>query len=285
VRVTPLPGVPAKQVREVLQDVTTRVANVMGQTGQAFPRHNDFLVWASEAVRSLSFCLRPAEIDRLICSPRYWVLESLDPASRSPESLAGLLNLEADAVIARLKAAISQLDAEIERWGKHPGNLVVLDTNVYCHNHQLFHETEWHEVLGLAGIHLVMPLVIVDELDRLKRVTEAKAGARATLKVIDSRLSDPEGTAEIRLPSGKAVTFDLLLDDVGHARMTRADDEIVDRALRLSALVDRAVTLVTFDTGARVRGKVAGLLVQQIDEPERTRRKRSSRASPSQETA
>jgi hypothetical protein len=47
-------------------------------------------------------------------------------------------------------------------------------------------------------------------------------------------------------------------------RLPIEDDEIIDRALAVQPLVDRPVTLITYDTGQSTRARKAGLQVVKL---------------------
>jgi len=147
------------------------------------------------------------------------------------------------------------------RW-RRPGRVVVPDTNVFLHHPSCFHETDWAQLVGTAdAVRIVMPLVIVDELDRKKfdGKDAVRTRARTTLRAIDDLVSDPRETTSVSLGSGKAFLFEMLLDPIGHVRLPNADDEIIDRVAAVSQLLDRPPLIVTYDTGAALRASVAGL--------------------------
>lgn len=228
--------------------------------GTGFDRFNAYNEWAQQAIGRLSFCLRPAEIDRLVTTSRHWLLQGLDPATRA-NSLASLVDLEAVQVTGRLSAAVEEFQSDLLRW-RRPGRVVVPDTNVYLHHPTPFDETDWHQVLGTdESLRIVVPLVIVDELDRHKHSgkQEVRARARVTLKAIDKLLPDPQEPVSVKLANGSAFRFEMLLDPLGHLRLPSADDEIVDRVAALTPLLDNPPLLVTYDTGAALRASVGGV--------------------------
>ena len=121
--------------------------------------------------------------------------------------------------------------------------------------------------LGARGdpIHLILPIVVVDELDGLKQAGQPQVRWRAgyTLAVLDRVLRNGTGPARLReedfsaldtggIPRGE-ITVEILLDPPGHRRLPINDDEIVDRALAVQPLAGRAVTLLTYDTGQATR--------------------------------
>jgi hypothetical protein len=122
-----------------------------------------------------------------------------------------------------------------------------------------------------------VPIIVVDELDNLKRSRDPKARWRAlyTLAVIDRVVAHPpqpgilhpedfsaidHGTGGI--PRGE-VSLQIAYDPRGHTRLPISDDEIVDRSLACQAFAG-SLTLLTYDTGQSTRARLAGLHVQKL---------------------
>jgi predicted ribonuclease YlaK len=126
-------------------------------------------------------------------------------------------------------------------------------------------------------VTVLVPIVIVDELDRLKESKDKRVRWRAgyTLAVLDRLLADGAGRARLRpgdgMPgpdglTGGEVTIELIFDPPGHVRLPGNDDEIIDRALAIEPLADRKVTLLTYDTGQSTRARSAGLQVVKLSQ-------------------
>jgi rRNA-processing protein FCF1 len=126
-----------------------------------------------------------------------------------------------------------------------------------------------------ADFVVMVPMVIVDELDRLKETKDKQARWRAgcTLAVLDRlfergvsrallRKGETEPVAKVA-PLGD-VWIELLFEPPGHVRLPNSDDEIIDRALGIEPLADRKVTLLTYDTGQSTRARNAGLQVLKL---------------------
>ncbi|MET9724662.1 hypothetical protein [Streptomyces zaomyceticus] len=54
------------------------------------------------------------------------------------------------------------------------------------------------------------------------------------------------------------------MDNPGHARLSEADDEIVDRALTVRTMAAGPVRLITYDTSMAMRAKFATLPVRKL---------------------
>lgn len=125
-------------------------------------------------------------------------------------------------------------------------------------------------------MRVLIPILVIDELDGLKRSGSQHVRWRAgyTLAVFDQLLSTAAHRAVLRpenmgaLASGGttrgAVTIEVLFDPPGHSRLPIPDDEIVSRALAARTRSDRAVRMVTYDTGQAMRARHAGVEVLKL---------------------
>jgi predicted ribonuclease YlaK len=126
---------------------------------------------------------------------------------------------------------------------------------------------------------LLVPIVVIDELDGLKQHRDNKVRWRAgyTLAVLDRVLPRPTAVAPLReadfsalssggIPRGE-ISVEVLFDPPGHVRLPINDDEIIDRALAVVPLAVREVTLVTYDTGQCMRARAAGLDAKKLNKP------------------
>jgi hypothetical protein len=133
-------------------------------------------------------------------------------------TLAILVETEIDDRLTWLGEACEALAKQIERWSK-PGEFVVPDTSFYCHGDKL---EDWDVSELLASrhkpVHLLFPMVILDELDRLKESRSGDVRWRAgyTLAVLDRvlggsyagrlRAADHTGIEAGQMPKGE-VTY------------------------------------------------------------------------------
>jgi predicted ribonuclease YlaK len=137
-----------------------------------------------------------------------------------------------------------------------PGHLVIPDTNLLMEHPHTLDYIDWHETAGvhdLQGLTLVIPFMVIDELDNLKR-SKGRSRARQTLKLLHPFVqSGLMGPHVLHQDEDRPVRLAFLSDPVGHRRLTRADEEIVERGGALQQLLDRRVTVVTYDTGMALR--------------------------------
>jgi hypothetical protein len=248
--------------------------------------YNSYISWVKESVRMLRHQLSSEDLEQMVLTKRSWMLQSMAGSAVGP--LAILVETEIDDRLTVLGLACEALSTEIRRWSR-PGVFVVPDTSFYCHGDKL---EDW-DVSGLLAtrhdpVHLLFPMVVVDELDRLKESSSSDVRWRAgyTLAVLDRvlgnssegrlRAADSTGIDTSQMPKGE-VTMEIVFDPPGHLRLPIADDEIVDGALAIQALAGRPVTVITFDTGQAHRARMQGLKALKLEMPKGPEPQRTSR--------
>jgi rRNA-processing protein FCF1 len=277
VLVTPLPGVDRRGLRAALRDLQTSVGNLRSSgLSTAYERLRAYLDWANDAIQTLSYQISAADVDRLIRTKGYETLLlglGRFAATDDQRVVNGLLQVELEARVSAFEAARDALDRQIERWSTL-GRFVVLDTSVYINHPEKFEEMDFARMIGVCEepIHILVPIVIVDELDGLKQNGRDKVRWRAgyTLAILDRVLQNPTAQARLReqdfstprsggIPRGE-ITIELVFDQPGHVRLPINDDEIIDRVAAIQPLAGRDITVVTFDTGFSMRARQAGLV-------------------------
>ena len=109
-------------------------------------------------------------------------------------------------------------------------------------------------------IRVLVPLVILDELEGLKRKGENQQRWRAayTLSVIDDLFKASNNgilhTADLGRNRGPVI-LDILWEAPGHVREAVNDNEIIARGLAAQSLAAVPVTLLTFDTPQSLRAR------------------------------
>jgi predicted ribonuclease YlaK len=183
---------------------------------------------------------------------------------------------------AELGRAVEALAQQIQRWSG-PERFVVADTNFFIEYPDKLEDLDLSLVLSTRAdpLHIVLPILVVDELDGLKRSNKSHVRWRAayTLAVIDRILAGNKYGGELRaadwsrvddgggLPSGR-VTLEVVLDPPGHVRLDRPDDELVERARVVQSLAGRPVTLITHDTGQATRVRFTELTLMKLPAPQ-----------------
>ncbi|WP_329131505.1 PIN domain-containing protein [Streptomyces sp. NBC_01476] len=287
--ITPRPGNNAESILQSLSHVHGQISNLRsGPSIRALeqPAEDarrwllDYLEWATQSVEHLRYAISDADIDRLILTRRYY--ELLGAAARPfgdihARLINGLVSLETAERTDALGIVVAALKKSARQWSK-PGRFVVADTSFYLHNEKPLRDADLHDVLDLRPydhVHLLFPIVVVDELDKLKESGKNHARWRAghTLGLLDGligkgttgilrRFHNPTSGPE-ELIRGE-VSVEIVLDPPRHVRLPLEDDEIIDRAAAIQALAGRDVLLLTADTGQATRGRMAGLTVKKI---------------------
>jgi rRNA-processing protein FCF1 len=285
--VTPRPGVNRENLLKTLQSVYTDACNLRGGGGaarNAYERLLAYVEWISAALRMLGNQVSNGDLDRLVLTERYrLLLAGLVGTMTSTEQpvrrvVNGLVSLELDERVADFEAAIKALRDQIARWSAYR-HYVVPDTSFYIHHKDKLEQVDFGPLIDVwqSEVIVLVPIVIVDELDRLKESKDKLVRWRAgyTLAVLDRLLADGAGRARLRPgdvvpgPDGltrSEVTIELVFDPPGHVRLPGNDDEIIDRALAVEPLADRKVTLLTYDTGQSTRARYAGLQVVKLSQ-------------------
>lgn len=266
---------------KIVRDDLLRLANDAGNLrATQYGIRRAYLTWATEAARLLRFKVSADDIDRLILTKRYWALWShtLNVATSDGAELEQLVRTEIDDVELALGVARQALDEQIKRWA-FPAEFVVADSSFYVEAPKKLEDLVIADVLRFRGepVHMLVPILVIDELDNLKRSSDRSVRWRAahtlgqwsglfTTSSMFARFRDQfRSSEEHGFPRGP-VTMEVVFDPPGHRRLPIADDEIVARAVAIQGLAGRNVTFVTYDTGQVMRARAAGLRVVQPEE-------------------
>jgi PIN domain len=203
-------------------------------------------------------------------------IRNLDiPAPAYEAPILSFMIRERDVWVERLDNAVSKLK-QLENFVERPGRVAVLDTSAF-HEFDRFWTADWAKVTeadppyaplpGLA-IRLVVPLVVVEELDAQKRHPNGKVreAARDILRHLrDLPRMSTDSFADVLRLDGR-VTLEILLDDRAHVRLPVADAEIIDRAVDLRSVfpASRRVILVSGDVSMEFRAEGAGLETRHV---------------------
>jgi PIN domain len=267
--ITPRIGANRSSLLQQLLQVETDLKNVRGRAQGPVDLFNEYLRWANEAVRMLRQTLREADLERLVLTRRYWTMQAM--ATGPVGMAANLVEVEIDDRTTAFETALRTTEAEFKRWDER-GRLVVADTSFFHRHSDKLDEADLSKVIGSreAPISLVVPMVIIDELEKQKNASQKDLRWRAavTLAVIE-RVAGHTGFGRLReadfsaldhgeIPSGDHW-IDVLFDLPGHVRLSINDDEIVDRALAVQLLSAKPVTFLTYDTNQALRARHAGI--------------------------
>lgn len=279
--VTLHPSANRGDVLEVLIGIRADGDNAMGPGNSgAAGRLASYLEWAARSARMLHNRLRAADIDRLIFTPGYDRLLTAVTGLTSTDTgtqrvLNSLVDLELRLRTEALDEIIKDLRSPNPQWAADD-LYAVLDTSVYIeHDHKL-EDLDISPTLTTVPdkrLHLLVPIVVIDELDGIKNKGQDIKRWRAgyTLGVLE-RIFSPEQPMRGFLRNGEygvrgAVDMEILYDPPDHIRLPVNDDEIIDRTLAAGSLAGKPVTLVTFDTGQTFRAREADVTVVKLSKP------------------
>lgn len=170
-----------------------------------------------------------------------------------------LFNSEKEYQQDRFQKLIADLDELRAQLAIEPTEeIAVLDTNYLLRGGALA-DRNWREQFRTAPtVHLIIPHVVVDELDDLTHRRETKDLARAAIRRIDDLRADASHPCE-RSFVVEGATLQLLPDPPLHIRLPDNDAELMSRSQLVHAITGKAPTIVTMDRGMIVRAHVHGL--------------------------
>jgi len=136
--------------------------------------------------------------------------------------------------------------------GDRPGGIAVLDTNVLLHYFRM-EQVRWTELLADTEVRIVVPVVVLDEIDN-KRYAESRRirerARRATDPLEDRRNElDRAGFAAVR----DGVSVEYFIDPSARLPRGNPDEDLLDAIEFRAAAAGRKVTLVTADRGLIIR--------------------------------
>ncbi|QXJ25815.1 hypothetical protein AGRA3207_007370 [Actinomadura graeca] len=262
-----LPGATPDSIFKPLERVRNALENLGSQHySAAVGRRNDYLRWVNTSVAALRHVLPPGELDRLLMTPAYWHIHAIDAVDLAVNT--DTINNEIDFRKTELRQIEETLQAQRDRWAA--ARVVVPDTSMFCRHAVKLAEWDLAEHLRMAEgepLHIAVPLVVVEELDRLKESGRKHTRWRAghATGVLNGKLPRPQEPGILReagfKPGRGAITLEILMDRPGHVRLPIEDAEIVDQAFAVQGLAAHPVTVATYDTGQTMEARSRGLQV------------------------
>lgn len=226
---------------------------------------NAYVLWANRAQGQLRTILSTKDAAVFFDGPRHQDICSMTPGSQ----LLPLISAEVGAHSDRFGSLANELDLA-RRLFEGAGSCVVPDTSFYIEHGEKIEDVDFHVLARDRGpVRVLIPMIVVDELDGLKRgaTSRTRWRARYSVAVIDKVIVDPPQpgilSPEAYMPPRGEVTFQIVFDPRGHGRLPINDDEIIDRCLACQPFVGN-VTVITYDTGQSTRAKAAGLKVTKL---------------------
>jgi rRNA-processing protein FCF1 len=166
-----------------------------------------------------------------------------------------VLQAEGARLIGQLEAAVAALTSPLPASAHaRDRTIVVLDTNTLLH-YRKPDEISWPVLTGAPEVLLVVPLVVLDELDDKRNVKDTSLARRARniASTIEKWMASKPADSPTQLADGVALM--VLSEESDHRRLHNNDDEIIAVA---RSLADRGekVLVATADSGMRTRARV-----------------------------
>lgn len=242
-------GQPLKAVIEKVVEVQRLLGNLRGGAPGSAGWRADYVRWAAESEDVLAHYFVRRDVEELLYTPRYWeIWRTGDP----PQDFARLFFPEVEARYAELSYLIERLQALQRRLGGQTGRILVPDANVFL-QFTFFRQAPWRELTGGDDARIVVPLLVVEQLDRNKYATSDRTARRARSVL---RAFEELGMADgLPTPLPGQGTIEILADESRHLRAPVEDEEIVEVARRVSEAAEVPTLLVTGDLAMLVRAR------------------------------
>ncbi|WCD91186.1 hypothetical protein KPP03845_200147 (plasmid) [Streptomyces xanthophaeus] len=224
---------------------------------------NDYFRVVDAVDRQLSQCFSEPDLGAVLYQGHFGLLVG---SGRMSTVTPRLMMREISKQIEVLEHAQEELRL-LRAYADRSGTPVVYDTNMLVHWLSP-DQVKWVEVLRAEGVRtsevrLVVPLIVVDELDRQKSGT-GQLGERAAkaIRYLQSALSSGTPGEPVQIQPG--VTLEVRLDPLGHQRGD-ADMEILLCAAELDQLKPNGGTRVLSDDfGMHLRAQGLRLLAMRL---------------------
>jgi hypothetical protein len=217
---------------------------------------NAYLDWVQNVETNARLMFADTDVADGLFSDRYWHIAGLLAGSSYG---ARIITQEIDHQDARL-AAIIEILKQWQQLGERPGKLLALDTNTFL-QFRLYNEIPWTDLAGTDKVRLILTMPVLDEIEAKKQGSNPrlKRRARNVLPRIDRAFGDDGREFFDVEKDGKpmpGVTLEVLRDPPSHRRVTSdVDAEFLDRCEFLQSAAGRPVTVVSADTGMKIRAR------------------------------
>ena len=216
---------------------------------------DSYLIWVENAEIQLRNLFMDGFLADDLISQRYFYIRQIVPRSGQPRPWQ-LVQAERDLQKNRIDQVISNIK-NLNKLKEVEGTPLILDTHVFLHFNS-FKTIDWLKEFGLESARLIIPLVVLDQLDDKTFSPNRKLAKRAdkVLRDLDEYIVNADAS---RTQIQSKVTLEVLVDDLSHRRKSNEDSIIIEQATFLNQILDKKVILVTGDRGMRVRSYPQGI--------------------------
>ena len=248
---------------ETLRRMHMECGNLLNAHGTLRLR-DDYLTWVDNTERQFNSLFADSTLSDGLHSTPYWEIRRLTEETPRPYPL---VEREVTRQARRIEEAMAEL-TRLKTFLDRPGDIVVPDSSALVEG-VYFDQFDWAAETGLAGpVRLVIPILVVEELDKIKDRERGRPQKRARSVVRRLRELARAVPAGEPVPFRDGAAFEVLLDDAMHSRFPSNDVEIIDQALGLQSLTGGDVLLACADAAMEFRARLAGLKVFDMPLPE-----------------
>lgn len=252
-------GVTPQAAASVLRKAADDGSGVTPSAGQSVARLvNAYLQWVETTEQHLRWMSPQPELAGMLHTERYWRIREISEGSVRPFPL---VDAETAAQTDALRSLAVELEERVARLSMVTGHLTILDTHVLLH-YLPPEQIDWPRVVGQTEIRLVVPLRVIEELDKKKYTAKPKLADRARRLLPQLHAVMGTGGSPGRLRDG--VTIEVPIDS--RSRHSDADQEILDTCHELALISGTQVALVTGDTGMALRAEAQDIHVVGLPE-------------------
>lgn len=144
------------------------------------------------------------------------------------------------------------------------------DTNVFLYSYSLFEQVRWPDAVATKGdVRVVVPLLVVYELDRLKRRQERKKARRALKWLRTNMPEDLRGWTRLDAKDqSRLTTLELYLPRDTPSRPDDPDEFIIKFTIELERISGCRTLLATGDLSMQQRARALGATALSVDDDE-----------------
>lgn len=262
----------ARALVDKLDRVLIGLGSVAGTSAELGRVIDAYVLWADAAAAELGAVLSIATVEDWVYDDRHWRLREMPTDPQLPARDYLRRDLE------RRRRELTELrdrsKAAADRW-VNTGDLVVLDTNllldVLGKENGSPDDVDWNqEINSRTDICLVIPLAVLQELDKLKRHNnkDVRSRAHSAIRWLDRNLpadgrrvrlragtTSPDGVTAIR--QFASLYGELYADRRAH-HQSDTDLTIIESTQTLARLSGRRTVLATRDINMRIRATAYG---------------------------
>jgi hypothetical protein len=218
-------------------------------------RIDRYLRWTEDAEPQLRNVFRPEYAAELVKTTGYWTLRTVSPDALRVNTL---VRTEYEGLIGEFERLLTDLAAEKARWERKTAPLLVPDTSMFLDPENLFATVDWPALAeSEIDVRVVTPLIVVHELDRLKRQGNSTTArlAREAIRFLSVVLpADVEYYSAPFRPGPPGSTIEVYVHG-GPTRPEDADGVIIEFGRWLGVISGLPTTLVTRDLGMALRAR------------------------------